>query len=139
MNHADMLRQIAELDSKLAKIERDVSDEIMNTVLKEAAGMLQDEQKRILAAAPSPGIRSLAADLSIWKDNSKPAPRKVSYRAGYSGDKINQSIKYFVIEYGRPGKKHKVTDSKGRRIGRVQPYSHIRATWFLKQDYISRQ
>ena len=83
MNHADMLRQIAELDKKLAQIERDVSNEIMNTVLKEAAGMLQDEQKRILAAAPSPGIRSLAADLSIWKDNSKPAPRKVSYRAGY--------------------------------------------------------
>ncbi len=137
MNHADLLHQIAELDKKLAQIERDVSNEIMNTVLKEAAGMLQDEQKRILAAAPSPGIRSLAADLSIWKDNSKPAPRKVSYRAGYSSDKINQSIKYFVIEYGRPGKRHRTTDRKGRRIGRVQPYSHIREAWFLKQDYIN--
>ena len=47
MNHADLLHQIAELDKKLAQIERDVSNEIMNTVLKEAAGMLQDEQKRI--------------------------------------------------------------------------------------------
>ena len=97
MHHADLLHQIAELDKKLAQIERDVSNEIMNTVLEEAAGMLQDEQKRILAAAPSPGIRSLDADLSIWKDNSKPAPRKVSYRAGYSSDKINGKC-YVIID-----------------------------------------
>ena len=138
MDHADMLRQIAELDKTLADIEKGVSNEIMDTVLKEAAGQLKSEQARILSSAPSEGIRSLAKDLSVWKDNRHPAPRKVSYRAGYSDDKINQSIKYFVIEYGRPGKKGKTKDSKGRRIGRVQPYSHIRAAWFLKRDAINK-
>ena len=138
MNHADMLRQIAELDKTLANLEKSVSGEIMDTVLHEAAEQLKDEQARILSGAPSDGIRSLAKDLSVWKDNRKPAPRKVSYRAGYSDDKINQSIKYFVIEYGRPGKKGKSKDSKGRRIGRIQPYSHIRAAWFLKRDAINR-
>ena len=138
MNHADMLRQIAELDKTLANLEKSVSGEIMDTVLHEAAEQLKDEQARILSGAPSDGIRSLAKDLSVWKDNRRPAPRKVSYRAGYSDDKINQSIKYFVIEYGRPGKKGKTTDSKGRRIGRVQPFSHIRAAWFLKKDAINK-
>ena len=138
MNHADMLRQIAELDKTLANLEKSVSGEIMDTVLHEDAEQLKDEQARILSGAPSDGIRSLAKDLSVWKDNRKPAPRKVSYRAGYSDDKINQSIKYFVIEYGRPGKKGKSKDSKGRRIGRIQPYSHIRAAWFLKRDAINR-
>ena len=138
MDHAAMLRQIAELDKTLANLEKSVSGEIMDTVLHEAAEQLKDEQARILSSAPSDGIRSLAKDLSVWKDNRKPAPRKVSYRAGYSDDKINQSIKYFVIEYGRPGKKGKSKDSKGRRIGRIQPYSHIRAAWFLKRDAINR-
>lgn len=138
MNHADMLRQIAELDKTLAGLEKSVSGEIMDTVLHEAAEQLKDEQARILSGAPSDGIRSLAKDLSVWKDNRRPAPRKVSYRAGYSDDKINRSIKYFVIEYGRPGKKGKTKDSKGRRIGRVQPYSHIRAAWFLKKDAINK-
>lgn len=138
MDHAAMLRQIAELDKTLAGLEKSVSGEIMDTVLHEAAEQLKDEQARILSGAPSDGIRSLASDLSVWKDNSRPAPRKVSYRAGYSDDKINKSIKYFVIEYGRPGKKGKSKDSKGRRIGRIQPYSHIRAAWFLKRDAINR-
>jgi len=138
MDHAAMLRQIAELDKTLAGLEKSMSGEIMDTVLKEAAEQLKDEQARILSGAPSDGIRSLAKDLSVWKDNRKPAPRKVSYRAGYSDDKINQSIKYFVIEYGRPGRKGKSKDSKGRRIGRIQPYSHIRAAWFLKRDAINR-
>lgn len=138
MNHADMLRQIAELDKTLAGLEKSVSGEIMDTVLHEAAEMLKDEQANILSSAPTDGIRSLAKDLSVWKDIRRPAPRKVSYRAGYSDDKINRSIKYFVIEYGRPGKKGKTKDSKGRRIGRVQPYSHIRAAWFLKKDAINK-
>lgn len=138
MDHADMLRQIAELDKTLAGLEKSVSGEIMDNVLHDAAELLKGEQARILSSAPTDGIRSLAKDLSVWKDNRRPAPCKVSYRAGYSDDKINQSIKYFVIEYGRPGKKGKSKDRKGRRIGRVQPYPHIRAAWFLKRDAINK-
>ena len=93
MDHAAMLRQIAELDKTLANLEKSVSGEIMDTVLHEAAEQLKDEQARILSGAPSDGIRSLAKDLSVWKDNRKPAPRKVSYRAGYSDDKIKALIR----------------------------------------------
>ncbi len=138
MNHAELMRQIAALDRQLADMSENVCNEIIDTVAKEAAEELQNEQKRLLAAAPSEGIRNLASDIAIWKDGSRKAPRKVSYRAGYPADKIRQSIKYYVVEYGRPGKKNKSKDSKGRRIGRVQPYSHIRAAWFAKKDYINR-
>ena len=138
MNHAELMRQLADFDRKLAKMDEKVSNEIAEKVIKEAANMLHSEQKRLLSAAPTEGIRRLADDLSVWRDNSRPAPRKVSYRAGYSDDKINKSIKYFVIEYGRPGKKHKEKDKKGRKIGRIQPYSHIRAAWFISKDTINK-
>lgn len=138
MDHAAMLRQIAELDRQLADMSAKVSNEIIDTVALEAAGELQNEQKRLLAAAPSAGIRGLASDLAIWKYGNRNTPRKVAYRVGYPADKISKSIKYFVIEYGRPGKKNKAKDSKGRRIGRIQPYSHIRAAWFNKKDHINR-
>ena len=138
MNHAELMRQLADFDSMLAKMDKSVSSEISETVIKEAAVQLHNEQKRLLSVAPTEGIRRLADDLSVWKDNSKPAPCKVSYRAGYSSDKISKSIKPFVIEYGRPGKKNKAKDSKGRRIGRIQPYSHIRAAWFINKDAINK-
>ena len=138
MNHAEIMRQLADFDRKLAQMDEKVSNEIAEKVIKEAANKLHSEQKRILSGAPTEGIRRLADDLSVWKDNSRPAPRKVSYRAGCSDDKINKSIKYFVIEYGRPGKKNKAKDSKGRRIGRIQPYSHIRAAWFINKDAINK-
>ena len=138
MDTAALQRQFAEINKKLSGIERDLRNDIMDTVLQEAAEQLQAEQKRILSTAPSEGIRSLASDLSIWKDNRKPANAKVSYRAGYSDDKISKSIKYFVIEYGRPGKRGKSKDKLGRKIGRVQPFSHIRAAWFLKRDAINK-
>jgi hypothetical protein len=138
MDTAALQRQFAEISKKLSGIERDLRNDIMDTVLREAAEQLQAEQKRILSVAPSEGVRSLAADLSIWKDNRKPANAKVSYRAGYSDDKISKSIKYFVIEYGRPGRRGKSKDSLGRMIGRLQPYSHIRAAWFLKREAINK-
>lgn len=138
MNHAELMRQLADFDRKLAQMDEKVSNEISEKVIRDAANKLYNEQKRILSGAPTEGIRRLSDDLSVWKDNSRPAPRKVSYRAGYSDDKIRKSIKYFVIEYGRPGKKHKEKDKKGRKIGRIQPYSHIRAAWFISKDAINK-
>ena len=139
MDTAALQRQFAEINKKLNNIDTALRNDIMDSVLREAAGQLQAEQKRILSTAPSDGIRGLASDLSVWKDNSHPAPAKVSYRAGYSADKIRQSIKYFVIEYGRPGARHRGgIDKLGRKIGRVQPFSHIRAAWFLKREAINK-
>ena len=136
---AELQKQIAAIDRKLSTIDRDLRNGIMDTVLHEAAEQLQAEQKRILSTAPTEGIRGLASELSIWKDTRKSAPSKVSYRAGYSDSKVEQSKKYFIIEFGRPGKRHAAgIDKKGRRIGRVAPFSHIRAAWFLKKDSINK-
>lgn len=139
MDTAALQRQFAEMNKKLVNVDRDLRGSIMDHVLREAAGQLQAEQKRILSTAPTEGIRNLASDLSIWKDNRKPASAKVSYRAGYSDDKIRKSIKYFVIEYGRPGARHRAgIDKRGRKIGRVAPFPHIRAAWFLKREAINK-
>ena len=139
MDTAALQRQLAEIEKKLTTIDRDLRNGIMDNVLKDAAGQLQSEQKRILSTAPSEGIRGLASDLTIWKDDSRPAPGKVSYPAGYSSDKTENNKKYFIIEYGRPGKRHASgVDKLGRKIGRIQPFSHIRAAFFLKRDGINK-
>ena len=44
MDHAAMLRQIAELDKDLANLEKSVSGEIMDTVLHEAAEQLAERR-----------------------------------------------------------------------------------------------
>lgn len=49
---------------------------------------------------------------------------KDTFFTSLADEELKFLIKYFVIEYGRPGKKGKTTDKKGRRIGRVQPFSH---------------
>ena len=142
MDITALQRQFADMLKRLETIDRELRSSIMNDVLKEAAHQLSSEQKRILSTAPTAGIRSLASDLAVWRDNSHAAPAKVTYRAGYPESKIGRgegkSIKYYVIEFGRPGKRGKTKDSKGRRIGRVQPFSHIRAAWFLKRNEINR-
>ena len=69
-----MLRQIAELDKDLANLEKSVSGEIMDTVLKDAAEQLKDEQARILSGAPSDGIRSLAKEPTAFR-HIKKTPR----------------------------------------------------------------
>ena len=72
MNHAELMRQLADFDKKLAQMDENVSNEITEKVIKEAANKLYNEQKRILSGAPTEGIRRLADDLSVWKDNSRP-------------------------------------------------------------------
>ncbi len=88
MDHAELMRQIADLDRQLSDMSESVCNEIIDTVAREAAGELQNEQKRLLAVSPSQGIRNLSADLAIWKDDSRKAPRKAAYMAGYPGNKI---------------------------------------------------
>lgn len=138
MNHDELMKQIANLDRKLSEMDEKISGEISDRVIKEAAFQLHNEQKRLLSQAPTPGIRRLASDLSVWKSSKGETSGKVSYRTGYSDDKISKSIKYFVVEFGRPGKKNKQKDKKGRRIGRVEPYSHIRAAKFTLGDSINK-
>ncbi len=77
MDHAAMLRQIAELDKTLANLEKSVSGEIMDTVLHEAAEQLKDEQARILSGAPSDGICSLAKEPTAFRHIKKLPDRRL--------------------------------------------------------------
>ena len=77
MDHAAMLRQIAEFDKTLANLEKSVSGEIMDTVLHEAAEQLKDEQARILSGAPSDGIRSLAKEPTAFRRIKKLPDRRL--------------------------------------------------------------
>lgn len=137
MDYNKWVKQIAALDKRLSEMDNKVVKNVLDTVLKEAAETLSAEQKRILASAPSEGIRSFANDLSVWKDPRGMFYRKKAvYRAGYPYAKTSKSPKYFIVEFGRPGRKGRKKDKKNRHIGRVEQYSHIRAAWFGKRDAI---
>ena len=138
MDIATWQRQLSLIEIKLSQIERELRTNIMDDTLQGAAQILHSEQKRILSNAPSDGIRSMSSELSIWKD-TRFTRDGLKYRVGYKDGAEN--MKHFIIEFGRPGKKglkQGEKDKLGRRIGRIQPYPHIRAAWFLKRAAVNQ-
>ena len=60
-----------------SKLVSCVSGEIMDTVLKDTAEQLKDEQARILSGAPSDGIRSLAKEPTTFRHIKKLPDRRL--------------------------------------------------------------
>ncbi len=126
---------IADLD----KISNYAKEKICKEAVEGAVAIVFDEEKRILAANPKYSGFAKQLSCTIQKN------RHSGYTAycGYSTEVIKNNIEVLIIEYGRPGhgkkalKKHG-RDIKGRKIGVVQPYSHIRAAWFVKKDEVQK-
>lgn len=124
---------IADLD----KISNYAKEKICKEAVEGAAAIVFDEEKRILAANPK--YSGFASMLSCKVQKNK-HNGYVAY-CGYSTEVIKKNIEVLIIEYGRPGhgkkalQKHGI-DKRNRKIGVVQPYSHIRAAWFSKKDEV---
>lgn len=65
MDTAALQRQFAEINKKLTNIDTALRNDIMDSVLREAAGQLQAEQKRILSTAPSDSIMEFNAPITL--------------------------------------------------------------------------
>lgn len=131
--------EINSLIADLDRISNYTKDKFCKEAVEGAAEIVFDEEKRILAANPkySGFARLLSCEVQKNKHNGYAA------YCGYSSDVIKDHIEVLIIEYGRPGHGKKAlkrhgTDKKGRKIGIVQPYPHIRAAWFSKKDEVQK-
>lgn len=131
--------EINSLIADLDRISNYTKDKFCKEAVEGAAEIVLDEEKRILAANPkySGFAKQLSCEVQKNKHNGY-----VAY-CGYSSEVIKDRIEVLIIEFGKPGhgqkalKRHGI-DTKGRKIGVVQPYPHIRAAWFSKKDEVQK-
>lgn len=142
----------------LTRMEKRLKDPICSKAIDAAAPILLEEEKRLLERAPNyhnfPNLKT------SWLTIRKFKNRHLRWIAqvGYESDIIEKHPETLILEFGRPGhskirelKKPDRSkqgsfltlrrcgrDKKGRKIGVIQPYSHIRAAWFAKKDEIRK-
>lgn len=137
----DELKKNAEkLAEDFAKLDERFRERIAKEVLEEAGQIFLEEQKRLLSQAPnSDKIAKFANWLKVWIIETKTGWR---VEVGYPTVVIRNHIEVMITEFGRPGAKGLKKggkDSKGRKIGKVEPYSHIRASMFLKREAVMEE
>jgi len=126
----DINRLIAKLDS----LDRKVKNEIINKAAIEGAEILLAEQRRIIQGKYPQFTNWLQCGV---RQNARTGTT-IAW-AGYNTETIKEHFEVLIVEFGRPSPKRKNgRDKLGRRIGAVQPYSHIRASIFNKKSEIAK-
>ena len=123
---------------KLEKLDTETCEVRSNKILYEAGDILVAEQRRILSQREEySGFQPL---VRRWTKETRYGRHLY---VGYPAHVVKNNIKVMIIEFGRPGSywrgglKQDQRDKKGRRIGVVQPYPHIRAAWFIKKNEVN--
>ena len=114
------------------QLEKHAVNQIMPEVMQAVGNELMDEEKRIINGK----YPQFSDKLSIMTEHTGKLWR---VKAGYSTEVIKSNIEVLITEFGRPGKKTRKKggkDSKGRTIGVVQPYPHIRAALINKKEQV---
>lgn len=124
----------------IEKMDKAAKSETVREIMLDAGKILSDEQKRILSQKYSFAEHPNLENLITVKCKKEKGTWKVM--CGYQTEAIKEHFEVLIIEFGRPGKKGS-TDKRGRKIGVVQPYSHIRAAMFTKgtalKEYIAQR
>lgn len=132
-------RSIEELDKKFWELGKKARDKIAKEVIAEAGQIFLEEQKRLLAAAPNPKYAKFTAWLKVWTQETKSGWR---VEVGYPTEVIREHIEVLIVEFGRPGKRGRKKggkDKRGRKIGKIDSYSHIIASTFLKREDVMKE
>ena len=123
---------IKKMINQLDKLDKHAVNQIMPEVMQAVGNELMNEEKRIINGK----YPQFSDKLSIMNEHTGKLWR---VKAGYSTEVINSNIEVLITEFGRPGKKARKKggkDSKGRTIGVVQPYPHIRAALINKKEQV---
>lgn len=136
----DLKKDAEKLMEEYQKLETKLKTRIAKEVLEEAGQIFLNEQKRLLSQAPNSNKIAKFADwLKVWIVETKTGWR---LEVGYPTTVIRNHIEVMITEFGRPGAKGLKKggrDSKGRKIGKVEPYSHIRTSMLLKRETVMKE
>ena len=131
--------QTKDIADQLDGFAKDLQNNLGEEVLKKAGEIYLAEEKRILSQKyPNSKLNNL---LGIWTQNTKYGKM---VQVGYPKIAVETYPETLVIEFGRPasetaGNRSAKKDRLGRKIGYVQPHSHIRAAIFLKKDAVYQE
>lgn len=139
----EMQKEIEVTIRQLEKMSKEMADNACKTAVKKAAPILLNEEKRLLSQAPN--YHNFKALNPSWLKSRvyKNGKGQWMCQCGYTTETIEQHIEVLIVEFGRPGngkraiKKHGI-DKIGRKIGVVQPHSHIRAAIFNKRSELNK-
>ena len=130
----DFLETTAAMLKELEDLDKAVREEIMEKALDESAEILIAEQKRILRNHPNVKIQAFADYIKKWAKYK--GRNKMTMAVGYDTPTLRKDLKFVYVEFGRRGGRR---DKKGRKIGEVRPYSHIRAAWWNKKEEVNNR
>lgn len=131
--------QTKEIADQLDGFAKDLQNSLGEEVLKKAGEIYLTEEKRILAQKyPNSKLMNL---LGVWVQNTKYGKM---VQVGYPEIVVRTYPEALVIEFGRPACETSGTatakkDSLGRKIGYVEPHSHIRTAIFLKKNAVHEE
>ncbi len=128
---------IQDLYRKIKKLDEKMNSGHINDILYDTGNILVAEQCRILAQHPV--YSKFQPLVKRWTKDTRYGRHLY---VGYPSHIIEKHIEVMIIEFGRPGSHFaggmdsEQKDKIGRKIGVVQPYSHIRAAWVAKKDVV---
>lgn len=127
-NKLDITKQMQDLIKDLNMLADSVANETAS-ILRESGEIIAQEQRRIISGKSSklPGLIKVGKVVTTKKGNA-------NVLIGYDTNAINQAPESVVLEFGRPGKKSKGKDKKGRKIGKIEAISHIRKGFDYTKD-----
>lgn len=139
----DLQKDIEATIRQLEKMSQELADNACKRAVEKAAPILLNEEKRLLSQAPNyPHFKVLNPS---WLKSRvyKNAKGQWMCQCGYTTETIEKHPEVLIVEFGRPGSGKKAIrkrgiDRIGRKIGVVQPYSHIRAAIFNKRDELKK-
>lgn len=129
---------------QLNKMEKAFKSEVCKKAVEEAAPILLEEEKQQLQRVTN--YSKFKALNPSWLKSKiyQYANGHWIAQCGYPTEIIEKHPEVVIVEFGKPGhaeravKKHG-KDKIGRKIGVVQPRSHIRTALFNKKDEINKK
>lgn len=132
-------KNLRQLINELYELDKAVYEDIVPCIADDAGDILLNEEKAILSHKHNKdgSTTKLPSYLEVIQDIKG---RSIRVKAGYTAKTIKAHPETVITEFGRPrsGKKGQ-KDKKGRYIGVVQPYPHIRAAVANKSDEIYKK
>ena len=131
--------QISATIKQLDEMGKEIKDNVCKEAVTKAAPVLLDEEIRLLQKAPNfPRFKAISPSMLMSRVYKNKDGAYIA-QCGYNTETIEQHIEVLILEFGRPGNgkrsvKKGGIDKIGRKIGVVQPYSHIRAAMYNKKD-----
>jgi len=124
----DITAQMQDLIKDIDVMTEDVANGVSES-MRRGGEIIANEQRQLIS-----GKSSKLAGLIIVGKIYVTKKGNATISTGYDGDAIKQAPESVILEFGRPGKKNKGIDKRGRKIGKMEAIPHIRKGFDIAKE-----